>query len=398
MDQISTAQQDGIGHGSKRLKDEQIARIKDNEKPKYRLSPSGSLILNIVLGLLISLLYASVTVLAITISIDISNVSDQLSDFMWKWCLEAIFTVTAILLVERSSRKEVVVIEEGEDGYISFFKGWLLHYLMHHIRLTPGEHIRLVSFLTNYALQKDIRGFKFNVSGLACRGVKASKSSSNAIGTVDLQDLNCVAHLRVVDPLEMIERISSEAGGIAKWEATIIAFLDNIVRDGVSPLTYDEGERAENRDTAVMKKIDQRHQGLRYEMTDGDIVWIIPGTGCAVSSLMVLTFLAKDEEFLKSRLKASIAVGENAALKIAHREILAMAVKQKGEEIPTSGDPLVLAHAQTGEISLQGFLLGMNSKTADSVAKALQGSGKEVAKEVAGTMKGNRKPGHRRKK
>ena len=51
-------------------------------------------------------------------------------------------------------------------------------------------------------------------------------------------------------------------------------------------------------------------------------------------------------------------------------------VKQK-EGIPTSGDPWSL-HAQTGEISLQGFLL-FNSNTADNVVKALQGSGKEVS-------------------
>lgn len=390
-----TAQQDATGYGSARLKQEQHERIQDNEKPKYRLSPSGSLVLNIVLGLLISLLYASVAVLAITISTDISNVSNQLSDFMWKWCLEAIFTVTVILLVARSNRKDVVVVEEGEDGFISFFKGWLLRYFMRHIRLAPGEHTKLVSFLTCYALQKDIRGFKFKVSGLACRGVKVSGKANNTTGTVDLQDLDCVAHLRVVDPLEMIERISSEAGGIAKWEATIIAFLDNIVRDGVSPMTYNEGERAENRDNAVMEQINERHPTLRYEMSDRDIVWIIPGTGCAVSSIMVQTFLAKDDGFLKSRLKPSIAVGENAALEIAHKGILAMAVKQAKEGIPTSGDPLVLAHAQTGEISLQGFLLGLNSNTADNVAKALQGSGKEV---VSALKNSGKKPVPRRKK
>lgn len=364
---------DELGEGSRQLENEVRARIKAFENPKWPvLGTFGSAFLTLFFGLISSILYPTVLFWGIGFGLMWLDFGQGVDDFLWEWTWYVVLGIGGTVFIIRAQRVESIMVEEGQKAFLSLFDGWLLRWLIGRLQIGQGEHLQFLSFGTIYALNQTIRAYPFSVGDLTCSGI-------GGVGTAPLGDgkggdIEGNASLRLVDPLELIRRVGQE--GVEGLETVVDEFLNNIVRDGLSPMHYDQVERADRRDRAIKSHIEAVHASRKVTLEDGDEVFLITGSGLAMTAMMIQKCLTNDTELLKSRSKASTAVGEAAALKKSHRALMQMAIDQSDRAgIETTMDPLRGAFAMNQEMDVTAFdVFGLtNARGSQQVVDAAQG-------------------------
>lgn len=368
-------QDDELGWGSKKLSDQARKNIQVfTSGAKIPLGPIGSAALALVTALLASAFWAFLTTWAVAGAFILMDTFHGATDWLIRNANYVALLATAGLIWKRVSSPKQVSIPEGWEGMMSLFDGWLQRQLGKWIRLTPGTHWQFLSFQTIYPIVPSFEGYVRRVEKVICRGVEDPKTKGArrkkivpVDGSVLLESVEVVVDLRTIDGVVYVQAISRM--GIDGVINAIDQFIDNATRDGMSPLSYTQVERAEERDRCFEEAFWERHKDLVIELPDGDQVIPVPKIGMAITKNLIQEAIANDKTLLASRAKPSVAVAEGTALNAAHDNLLKQVKRQMDETgIQTATDPLAAALAQTGEVDMKGFMISTNLEATGKVA------------------------------
>lgn len=368
------ARLDELGAGSLQLEREVRERVAQFQEPKRKLGIFGSVILALFTAIIGSIIISALPIGAVASALIYYDYTDSLTDLAKDYGLETFAVVAIATLFYIVSKVESIKVREGQVAYMSLFGGWLLKPFLNHFQISQGEHIAIAPFVTYYVMNLTVRTMEVEVKGATCKGV-------GGIGQVTLGDGNgggvkMNPMLRLVDPLEKILRgqEGDDAVGLVVTE-----FTDNAFRDGITDLRYNQVERAGERDRAVIQLIRKKHGLRRVLLADGDEVFLITGSGYALTALAIQACLANDPAIIESRASASIAAGKAAALKVSTK-----AVKAAGPDIENA---MIFNGELSGE-EVRMIRLGLNGITGDQAVEISKNLG--GAAQIAAPFLGSR--------
>lgn len=399
-------QDDELGWGSKKLSDQARKNIRIfTSGAKIPLGPIGSAAMALVMAILASTFWAFGITWVFAGAFILIDTFHGVTDWLVQNANYVALLATAGLIWKRVSSPKQVAIPEGWEGMMSLFDGWLQRQLGKWIRLTPGTHWQFLSFQTIYPIIPSFEGYERKVEQVICRGVEDPKTKGTrrkkvipVDGSVTLKPVEVVCDLRTIDGVVYVQAISRM--GVDGVMNAIDQFIDNATRDGLSPLSYTQVERAEERDRCFEDAFWERHKDLVVELPDGDQVIPVPQTGMALTKIWIQEAIADDKTLLASRAKPSVAVAEGTALNAAHDNLLKQVRKQVDETgIQTATDPLAAALAQTGEVDMKGLMLATNMEATGKVATVVGAYMAGQSQQKGGGQGGsNKNRGRRRRK